>query len=195
MQIGTNVLGHHHFTNLLLPALFSATTASGEKARVVFTSSSGAYFASSLHLDAYAEGPIRRKRSTEQMYLESKFVGRTMPWSYVRSVLFNKPDFRIMPYKPTSSGAAMVTGLFRWRSTPATWRASYSATYLGGRTGSSYARLLLLTYFNLALTLSFPQKKTLLYPVHYGAITQLWGGTSPAGAELNGKVCCVFWKQ
>jgi len=28
---------------------------------------------------------------------------------------------------------------------------------------------------------------TILYPISYGALTQLWGGTSPQGAELNGK--------
>ncbi|PPQ73482.1 hypothetical protein CVT26_010184 [Gymnopilus dilepis] len=29
--------------------------------------------------------------------------------------------------------------------------------------------------------------KPILYPAHYGALTQLWAGTSPEGAELNGK--------
>jgi retinol dehydrogenase-12 len=28
----------------------------------------------------------------------------------------------------------------------------------------------------------------MLYPVSYGALTQLWAGTSPEGAELGGKV-------
>jgi len=30
--------------------------------------------------------------------------------------------------------------------------------------------------------------RVITYPVPYGAITSLYAGTSPAGAELNGKV-------
>lgn len=28
----------------------------------------------------------------------------------------------------------------------------------------------------------------MMYPAHYGALTQLWAGTSPEGLELNGQV-------
>lgn len=37
--------------------------------------------------------------------------------------------------------------------------------------------------------------KLLSYPVPYGALTQLYAGTMPEGANLNGKVClssCTF---
>jgi retinol dehydrogenase-12 len=33
------------------------------------------------------------------------------------------------------------------------------------------------------------QSTFILYPAPMGAITQLWGGTAPAAAEFNGKVC------
>ena len=32
----------------------------------------------------------------------------------------------------------------------------------------------------------------LLYPTPMGALTQLWAGTTQAGATLNGKVCVTF---
>ena len=32
-------------------------------------------------------------------------------------------------------------------------------------------------------------QNAMLYHVSYGALTQLWAGTSPEGAEFNGKVC------
>lgn len=32
------------------------------------------------------------------------------------------------------------------------------------------------------------QQALTLYPVEYGALTQLWAGTSEEGAEFNGKV-------
>jgi retinol dehydrogenase-12 len=30
------------------------------------------------------------------------------------------------------------------------------------------------------------------FDVEHGALTQLWGGTSPEGKDLNGKVSCIF---
>jgi hypothetical protein len=29
----------------------------------------------------------------------------------------------------------------------------------------------------------------MLHPVEFGALTQLYAGTSPEGADMNGKVC------
>ncbi|VDB84628.1 unnamed protein product [Peniophora sp. CBMAI 1063] len=71
MQLGTNVIGHYHFTTLLLPAL-EAASASGEKARVVNTSSSGAYLARDFFYDSAKDGPVRRKHNPTDMYLSSK---------------------------------------------------------------------------------------------------------------------------
>ncbi|KJA23089.1 hypothetical protein HYPSUDRAFT_40211 [Hypholoma sublateritium FD-334 SS-4] len=33
------------------------------------------------------------------------------------------------------------------------------------------------------------------YDISFGALTQLWAGTSPEGAELNGKVCLIPWAR
>ena len=30
------------------------------------------------------------------------------------------------------------------------------------------------------------------FDVEHGALTQLWGGTSPEGKDLNGKVSCIL---
>ena len=73
MQIGTNVVGHYFFTSLLLPALEAAST-SGQKARVVNTSSLAAYFAKDISFDAVRDGPQRKKLNTRDMYAISKLV-------------------------------------------------------------------------------------------------------------------------
>ena len=64
------------FTKLLLPALFAATDASPthEKARVVTVSSSAHYFTDELDFDAIADGPLRKKYSTWDLYHKSKLV-------------------------------------------------------------------------------------------------------------------------
>jgi len=41
--------------------------------------------------------------------------------------------------------------------------------------------------FPFLILVLFPQN-AMLYHVSYGALTQLWAGTSPEGAEFNGKV-------
>ena len=73
MQLGTNVIGHFLFTTLLLPAL-EAASATGEKARVVNTSSYAAYMAPRILYDCAKDGPVRRKRSPNDMYWVSKLV-------------------------------------------------------------------------------------------------------------------------
>lgn len=65
--------GHHFFTQLLLPALLSATASSGEKARVVTVSSSAAYIGS-IDFDTLIDGHKRRKMQSEGLYCQSKLV-------------------------------------------------------------------------------------------------------------------------
>ncbi|KAI0260316.1 NAD(P)-binding protein [Gloeopeniophorella convolvens] len=72
MQFGTNVIGHWLFTQLLLPALFAATEATGEKSRIVTTSSSANYLTNGLDFDAFADGPKRNKYATFDLYSKSK---------------------------------------------------------------------------------------------------------------------------
>jgi len=73
LQFGTNVLGHFFFTELLMPALLAGKETSPDKhARIITTSSSGALLAT-VNFDTLKDGPARRKRSTEQLYYQSKF--------------------------------------------------------------------------------------------------------------------------
>jgi retinol dehydrogenase-12 len=92
LQFGTNVLGmyshpcskykrltlynigHFYFTKLLLPTLVSTAKSSPDgKARVVNTSSSAHMF-SNLNFQTFKDGPARRKKGTEVLYAQSKFV-------------------------------------------------------------------------------------------------------------------------
>ncbi|EGN95247.1 hypothetical protein SERLA73DRAFT_162749 [Serpula lacrymans var. lacrymans S7.3] len=73
LQFGTNVVGHHYFTKLLLPVLIStAKTCQDGKVRVVTTSSSGHHFGN-LDFNTFKDGPARKKQSTSVMYSQSKY--------------------------------------------------------------------------------------------------------------------------
>ncbi|KAG9315699.1 hypothetical protein JVU11DRAFT_3346 [Chiua virens] len=73
LQFGTNVLGHHYFTKLLLPLLISTAKASPDgKARIVTVSSSMHTFGS-LKFETFRDTPARRKLSTHSLYSQSKY--------------------------------------------------------------------------------------------------------------------------
>ncbi len=61
LSFGTNVIGHYVFTTLLLPALQRSTAATGLKARVIHTSSSGHVNApgDGVQFDTLTPGPAR----------------------------------------------------------------------------------------------------------------------------------------
>ncbi|KAJ3485818.1 hypothetical protein NLI96_g4702 [Meripilus lineatus] len=74
LQFGTNVIGHFYFTELLMPALLAGKETSLDgHARVVTTSSSGAYF-HTLKWDTFVDGPARLQMSTQDLYYQSKFA-------------------------------------------------------------------------------------------------------------------------
>lgn len=79
LQWGTNVVGHWYFTELLMPALIAGVQSSPDHhARVVTTSSSGAYLAT-VDFDTLKDGPIRRaKMDPLALYVQSKFVRRSL---------------------------------------------------------------------------------------------------------------------
>ena len=86
LQFGTNVLGHFYLTELLMPVLRAgAKTAPGGRARVVTTSSSGAYLGV-LDYATFKDTPERKKVSKEALYYQSKLVPTSLittcrPWS------------------------------------------------------------------------------------------------------------------
>nr|VWO99675.1 Alpha-crystallin (Acr) (14 kDa antigen) (16 kDa antigen) (HSP 16.3) (Nox16) [Ganoderma boninense] len=72
LQWGTNVVGHYYFTELLMPALLAGVKSSPDQhARVVTTSSSGAYF-DTLHWDTFKDTPERKKQTPQALYFQSK---------------------------------------------------------------------------------------------------------------------------
>ena len=74
LQFGTNVIGHWYLTELLMPALLEGVkTSPDHHARVVTTSSGGAYM-SPLYWDTFKDGTARRKKTTEELYYQSKLV-------------------------------------------------------------------------------------------------------------------------
>ncbi|KAK0205285.1 NAD(P)-binding protein [Desarmillaria ectypa] len=70
LQFGTNVIGHFHFTELLLPALIAAATPS-DKARVITTSSSANYMGT-LDFNIWVDSPARSKKASGDLYVQSK---------------------------------------------------------------------------------------------------------------------------
>ncbi|KAI0700475.1 NAD-P-binding protein [Cytidiella melzeri] len=72
MQFGVNVIGHWYLTELLMPALLAVPeTHPGQKARIITTSSLGA-FLSPIQWDTFEDTPQRKKRSPSELYNQSK---------------------------------------------------------------------------------------------------------------------------
>ncbi|ESK95441.1 hypothetical protein Moror_995 [Moniliophthora roreri MCA 2997] len=74
LTIGTNVLGHYYFTQLLLPALLAVSLNGPKKSRVVTTASLTSELVSSVHYECFRDGPLRRKLGVQRLYAESKFL-------------------------------------------------------------------------------------------------------------------------
>ncbi|KAH9932017.1 NAD(P)-binding protein [Epithele typhae] len=75
LQFGTNVIGHFYLTELLTPALIAGKdSAKDHHARVITTSSGGAYFGS-LNWDTFKDGPVRRGMwMPGDLYTQSKLA-------------------------------------------------------------------------------------------------------------------------
>ena len=75
LQFATNVIGPFLFTELLMPAMIAgAKSAPDHHARVIITSSSGAYAMSGIRWDVLKDGPERHKWDTVSLYYQSKLV-------------------------------------------------------------------------------------------------------------------------
>ena len=73
-------LGHFYFTKLLLPTLLAAAKTSPDcKARIINTSSIVHEFTSGLNFDSFRDGPARKKKGTQALYAQSKFVRLLFP--------------------------------------------------------------------------------------------------------------------
>jgi retinol dehydrogenase 12 len=77
LQFGTNAVGHFLFTKLVTPALRAAAQ-NGGYARVVHTSSSGAYMGA-IDFDTFVDGPKKTKLGTQALYNQSKLVSCFVP--------------------------------------------------------------------------------------------------------------------
>ncbi|KIY46676.1 NAD(P)-binding protein [Fistulina hepatica ATCC 64428] len=73
LQFGTNVLGHFYFTKLLLPTLLSTAKSSPEKHVRVVNLSSLAHMVGNLDFATFKDGPARRRKTSEELYFQSKF--------------------------------------------------------------------------------------------------------------------------
>ncbi|KAI0823263.1 NAD(P)-binding protein [Trametes gibbosa] len=72
LQFGTNVVGHFYLTELLMPALLAGVqTSPDHHARIITTSSSGAYVGE-MRFDTFKDSPARQKTPTDLLYYQSK---------------------------------------------------------------------------------------------------------------------------
>ncbi|KAF9241100.1 hypothetical protein BU15DRAFT_45208 [Melanogaster broomeanus] len=84
LQFGTNVLGHHYFTKLLLPTLISTAKSSSDgKARVI-TVSSSAHMMGGLKFDTFKDTQARKKVLTHNLYAQSKYGNVVLALEYDR---------------------------------------------------------------------------------------------------------------
>ncbi|CAL1700049.1 unnamed protein product [Somion occarium] len=76
LQWGTNIVAHFLLTKLLMPALLAGKeTSPDHHARIITTSSTGAYFYPWIQWDSFKDHPIRHKMGTKDIYFQSKFAG------------------------------------------------------------------------------------------------------------------------
>ncbi|VDB91328.1 unnamed protein product [Peniophora sp. CBMAI 1063] len=84
MQFGCNVLGHHFFTQLLLPALISGTDRTGVKSRVVTVSSAASYMGPGVDFETFVDGRRRRRTPSELLYCQSKLGNAIVSREFAR---------------------------------------------------------------------------------------------------------------
>ncbi|KAI0738886.1 NAD(P)-binding protein [Daedaleopsis nitida] len=147
LQWGTNVVGHWYLTELLMPALLAGVQSSPDHhARVVTTSSSGAYLGT-VNFDSLKDGPERRTKTDPSiLYHQSKFgnaiVARQVAKRYAEkgiiSISLNPGNIESDLQRHKSRLFQAITGFF-------------------------------------------------LYPVSFGALTQLYAGTMPEALNMNGE--------
>ncbi|KAJ7160677.1 NAD(P)-binding protein [Mycena crocata] len=147
-SFGVNVLGHFYLTKLLIPALLAAVELSGEKVRVVNTSS-GAHYVAMYDLNAFKDGPVRRKLSLMDLYGQSKWANVVYATELARR--YGKEGIVSTSLNP----------------------GNVKDTNLGKHIQGGFEYWIL--------------RAVQIYPPAWGALTQLYAGTSPEGESFNGK--------
>lgn len=119
IPLGTNCLGHAHFTLLLIPELVAGAKSSSDgKARVINTSSSAAYYAGpvGIDFDALLNTPKRTSLGHARLYAQSKYVSdlysfNLTPWYKARQLTAPSACVvhRATSCSPTSSLSGMRT--------------------------------------------------------------------------------------
>ncbi|KAJ7599590.1 NAD-P-binding protein [Mycena floridula] len=156
VQWGVHVIGPHLFTKLLIPALLTGAQSSADRqARIVTTSSSGAYFEKNIHWDTFTPGSARTKYGTNNLYFQSKLA--QVIWTRELARQYGNQGIMAVSLNP----GHLQTDLQRHQS---------------------------------ALSLFFG--KFLLYPVDpYGALTQLYAGTSPNALNVTNGAFFIPWAR
>ncbi|KAJ6598270.1 NAD(P)-binding protein [Mycena vulgaris] len=165
LTFGTNVLGPFYMTKLLLPALLAAATSDSTTGRVVNLTSVIHYVADPDYA-TFKDTPARRKRHPADLYAQSKWANAVFSAELARRYGDD--------------------GIISTSVNPGNLRTNLSRDALGiayfGTVGSSVSLPSL--YLSLLYAV---QKILMIWPVEWGVLGQLWAGTSPAGALLNGK--------
>ncbi|KAG8901966.1 hypothetical protein FRB99_004984 [Tulasnella sp. 403] len=166
LPFGTNVLGHAYFTILLVPELTAGSRTSPDgKARVVNTSSSGAYLFPKIQWDTLPASPTRQSVGVVNLYNQSKFA----------NTVFSNEFARRFADQGIISNA-------RNPGTVASSTAQCIKTDISISTGNINTELLRHSNRFVAWIL-----QPVLYTVYHGALTQLYVGTSPETATSNGE--------
>ncbi|GJE99310.1 NAD(P)-binding protein [Phanerochaete sordida] len=122
LHFGTNVIGPWYFTKLLMPALLRGRASSPDQhARVITTSSAGAYM-SSLHWDTFTDTPARRKLHPGILYFQSKLGATIVSHELARrygeqgivSIAANPGDIKSEIYRNRPAFAQWFTNLMLW---------------------------------------------------------------------------------
>lgn len=113
LQWGVNIVAPFLLTKLLMPALIAGIRSSYDgKARVVTTSSMGAYF-DVIHWNTFRPGPDRDKLSIESLYYQSKHVSTT--------ILSGRSCFTTIKLPLTRPSSFSLES---WRGVTVTWGSS-----------------------------------------------------------------------
>lgn len=186
-----------------MPALLAAHASTNTKARVVTVASSGAYLSGPLDFAAFVDNPKRRALGSKKLYFRSKLVSpvsspyrparlanigegecrrcsRACPAAWGQDSL-SLTSSRLVRLLPTACFPAHP------HNSQATSAPSYSGTRPRLRPGSPC--VLANHRYRCSDVCQRAQEKLFLFPVApYGALTQLFAGTSPEAEEYNGQV-------